>query len=141
MQDLSQFKFKYPIQMRWKDMDALGHVNNAVYITYFEVARGYYMMEAAPGWDWHKHMFLIANVEVAYQKELRLSASKAEVWMRTSKIGNKSFELEYVVVSEVKGQTVVHASGTTVQVMFDLQTKKTTEIHNWVREGLTAYEN
>lgn len=135
------FKFKYPLQLRWNDMDALGHVNNAIFITYFEVARGHYMLHACPGWDWHKHMFLIGNVNVDFKKELLLSAQNTQVWMHTSKIGTKSFVLEYAVVSEKNGETIIHATGSTTQIMFDMKSRTTIEVTNWVRESLTAFES
>lgn len=140
MTNLDSFKFKFPLQMRWNDLDALGHVNNAIFITYFEVARGIYMMEACPGWDWTKHMFLIGKVAASFHKELLLTAEKAEVWMRTASIGTKSFELEYAVVSKKNGQTVLHASGTTTQVMFDMKSRTTIEIEDWIRKSLTDFE-
>lgn len=140
MTDLSQFKFKFPLQMRWNDLDALGHVNNAIFVTYFEVARGTYMLTACKGWDWTKNMFLIGNVNVNFQKELLLTAQGAEVWMRTAKIGTKSFVLEYAVVSQKNGETVLHAIGETTQIMFDMKTRSTVEIEAWVKESLTAFE-
>lgn len=141
MKELQDFKFKKELQLRWNDMDALGHVNNAIFITYFETARGHYMLEACPGWDWHKHMFLIANVNVDFRKELLLNAQQPTVWMRTSKMGKKSFTLEYVIISEEKGEKVIHASGTTTQIMFDMRNRKTIEIEAWVKERLTSYED
>jgi acyl-CoA thioester hydrolase len=126
--------------MRWNDLDALGHVNNAIFITYFEVARGTYMLKACPGWDWTKQMFLIGKVDANFQKELLLTAEKAEVWMRTVTLGTKSFVLEYAVVSRKNGETIVHATGSTTQVMFDMKTRATIEIEDWVRRGLTEFE-
>lgn len=140
MTDPSSFKFSYPIQIRWKDLDALGHVNNAVFITYFEIARGQYMLEACPGWDWHKHMFLIGNVEANFKKELLLTAKNTQVLMRTSRIGTKSFVLEYAVLSEKDDQRIVHATGSTTQIMFDIQTRKTIEVDEWVRTALKKFE-
>ena len=140
MTELKDFKFKHPIQMRWNDLDALGHVNNALFVTYFEVARGHYMLKASPGWDWLKNMFLIGNVEVNFHKELLLTAEKAEVMMRTAKIGKKSFQLEYAVVSQKNGETVLHATGTTTQIMFDTKTRTTIEIEPWIKEALEAFE-
>ena len=138
---LSGYTFSFPIQIRWKDLDALGHVNNAVFITYFELARGHYMPTACPGWDWHKHMFLIANVNVDYRKEVRLTTPNTKVLMRTKEIGTKSFVLEYALVSEKGGEQTIHATGSTVQVMFDMKTGKTTLVKDWVREALEAFEN
>ena len=141
MNQLNKFKFKLPLQLRWIDMDALGHVNNAIFVTYFEVARGHYMLQACPGWDWHKHMFLIGNVNVDFKKELLLSAQNAQVWMRTSKVGTKSFVLEYAVVSEKQGEIIIHATGSTTQIMFDMKTRSTIEVADWVRESLTDFES
>ena len=140
MIDLEKFKFKFPLQMRWNDLDALGHVNNAVFITYYEVARGSYMMQACPGWDWTKHMFLIGRVDANFHKELLLTAQQAEVWMRTANIGTKSFVLEYAVISHKDGKPILHASGTSTQVMFDMKTRTTIEVEDWIRERLTAFE-
>lgn len=141
MQKLEGFKFSKELQLRWNDMDALGHVNNAIFITYFETARGYYMMEACPGWDWRKHMFVIANVHVDFKKEMVLLDQKPTVWMRTSKLGKKSFTLEYVITSEKNGVQVIHAKGTTTQIMFDMRQRTTIEIEPWMKENLTAYED
>ncbi len=138
--DLTEFNFHFPLQMRWNDLDALGHVNNALFLTYFETARGRYMMEACPGWDWTKHMFLIGNVHASFHKELLLTARHPEVYMRTSKVGNKSFELSYAIVSQGKDGKLVHATGQTTQVMFDMQSKQTIQIPDWIREQLEVYE-
>lgn len=141
MKELQGFEFRKELQLRWNDMDALGHVNNALFITYFETARGHYMLEACPGWDWQKHMFLIANVNVDFRKELLLLAQKPTVWMRTAKMGTKSFVLEYVITSENNGETLIHASGSTTQIMFDMGTRQTIDIEPWVRENIKAFES
>ncbi len=140
MKDIGSFNFKFPLQLRWADLDALGHVNNAIFITYFEVARGHYMPKACAGWDWHKHMFLIGNVEAHFKKELLLSAINPQVWMRTSRIGTKSFVLEYAIVSDKNGETILHATGSTTQIMFDMKTRATIDVADWVRAGLNAFE-
>lgn len=138
--DISKFNFRFDLQMRWNDLDALGHVNNAMFITYFETARGRFMLEACPGWDWRKDMFLIAQVHADFQKELLLTAKNPQVLMRTSKIGNKSFELSYAIVSEGKDGPILHATGTTTQIMFDMQSRQTIAIPDWVKESLTAFD-
>lgn len=138
--NLDQFNFSFPIQMRWNDMDALGHVNNGIYVTYFEIARGKYMLDACPQWDWQKDMFLIANVNVDYRKELLLTAQNPRVYMRTSKIGTKSFVLEYAITSQKGEELILHASGSTTQIMFDMKSRTTIEIPDWVRESLTTFD-
>ncbi len=138
--NISDFNFSIPLQMRWNDMDALGHVNNAVFVTYFEVARGVFMMKACPNWDWHKDMFLIANINVDLRKELLLSAENVKVHVKTESLGTKSFVLQYAITSEKAGETVLHASGTTTQIMFDMKSRTTMEIPDWVRNSLSEFD-
>ena len=139
--EITDFNFSQPIQIRWNDLDALGHVNNAVYVTYFEVARGYFMLSACPGWNWRKDMFLIANVQVDYKKELLLTSQDVRVHMKSSQLGNKSFVLEYVITSKNGEERIVHAVGSSTQIMFDMTTKSTIEIPDWVRESLSKHDN
>lgn len=124
--------------MRWNDLDSLGHVNNAIYVTYFEAARANYMAMACPEWDWTKNMFLIGNVTVNFMREMLLTAKNPQVLMKTKEIGNKSFTIEYVIVSEKNNEQIVHAQGSTTQVMFDMKTRTTIEIEEWIREGLSS---
>lgn len=138
--ELDQFNFSLPIQVRWNDLDALGHVNNAVFVTYFEIARGRFMLEACPGWDWSKDMFLVANVHVDFRRELLLTANEPRVMVKTSKIGTKSFVLEYAIVSNPGEELVIYATGTTTQVMFDMKSRQTVEVPEWVRASLMAFD-
>lgn len=137
---LDQFNFSLPVQVRWNDLDALGHVNNAVFVTYFEIARGRFMLEACPGWDWSKDMFLVANVHVDFRRELLLTADEPRVMVKTSKIGTKSFVLEYAIVSNPGEELVIYATGTTTQVMFDMKSRQTVEVPEWVRASLMAFD-
>lgn len=141
MINIDDFKFEQEIQIRWNDLDPLGHVNNAVYVTYFEIARGMYMLNASVKWDWKKNMFLIGNVNVNFIKELTMFDIAPAVLLRTKKIGNKSFVLEYVIVSNnLNGEQQIHATGTTTQIMFDMISKKTIEVQDWLKENLVSYE-
>ena len=139
--DLKDFNFDIPIQLRWNDLDALGHVNNAVYISYIEVARGYFMPTACAGWNWKKDMFLIGSVQMDYRKELLLLDEDVRVHVKTKQLGGKSFVLSYAISSKKGVERVVHATGSTTQVMFDMASKSTIEIPDWVRESLTKFDN
>lgn len=138
--ELEKFNFCLPLQMRWNDLDALGHVNNALFITYFEIARGHFMTRACQDWNWHKDMFLIANVNADFKKELLLTANDPKVHVKTTKIGTKSFVLEYAVTSKKENQTLLHATGTTTQIMFDMKTRSTIEVPDWVRKSLEDFD-
>jgi acyl-CoA thioester hydrolase len=135
--DPNNFKFSEDIQVRWTDLDPLAHVNNSIYIQYFEIARGRYMLEASPSWDWHKNMFLLANINCNYLVELKIGMPMTKCWVRTKEMGKKSFVLEYMITTDEK---LVHTIGTSIQVMFDTKTKTTIEIPKWLREELITYE-
>lgn len=92
------FAFFSPLHLRWADMDALRHVNNAVYLSYFEQARIDYFRHLGC-WDWNKVGMLLARTEVDYLRPLHIQDS-AWVLTRTVKVGHKSFEMEYLIVRQ-----------------------------------------
>ena len=138
---LQDFKFSLPLSIRWNDLDPLNHVNNVYYFEYFQMGRGYYMSTACPKWDWTKHMFVIAHIECDYFKELKLTAAKPTIKLRTSSLGAKSFEIEYLITSfDKENNEVIHAKGKSVQVLIDTTLGKSIEIPDWLREAIMDYE-
>jgi acyl-CoA thioester hydrolase len=77
------------IEIRWRDLDVYGHVNNAVYLTYLEEGRdewlGTTLGDAAEIWNW-----VLARVAVDYRRELALSDDRITVTCRLERIGTKS---------------------------------------------------
>ncbi|MFN4071655.1 MAG: acyl-CoA thioesterase, partial [Thermus caldifontis] len=63
------FPVSVPIQVRFRDLDALGHVNNAVYLTYFEVARAAYFQRLKEDWLEKGH-FILARAEVDFLRPI-----------------------------------------------------------------------
>lgn len=135
------FNFSHPLQIRWNDMDALGHVNNAVYVSYIEIARGAFINQVCPAWDWNKNIFLIANINVDYHKELIITAKNPKVHVRTAKTGNKSFTLEFAITSEIDHREVVHVTASSVQIMFNPITRETIEMESWIKEALLTFDS
>ncbi len=81
------------IEIRWRDMDAYGHVNNAVYLTYLEEARDEWL-EGALGehgdlWD-----FVLAHVAVDFRRELRQADDEVIARCRLAGIGTSSVRTE-----------------------------------------------
>ncbi|MEM7551064.1 MAG: acyl-CoA thioesterase [Bacteroidota bacterium] len=93
--DLSKFKFRRPIDVRWGDYDMLRHVNNAVYFSYLENARIHYLQESCK-WDWENYKMVIANMSMDFLAPIEMKA-KPEALLRCTRIGNKSFNLENVI--------------------------------------------
>ncbi len=138
---LESFKYFKPLEIRWNDLDPIGHVNNVFYIEYFQIGRGTYMTEMSESWDWTKHMFVIANISCNYYKEINLSSKNVRLGVRVTSIGTKSFELQYVIISDRHDEKpIIHAMGTSTQVLIDLSIKKSIEIPVWLRTDIIEYE-
>lgn len=135
---LNDFKFKMKLALRWSDVDEAGHVNNAVYLTYFEEARVLYFHEAVQ-WDWKKDGIILANANVNYVRPL-FYPENAYAYVRTSRIGSKSLELEYVIVVENGDKKDMIAKGTTVLVMFDYKSNQSVLVPAEIRVKLNAFE-
>ena len=135
------FKFSIPLNIRWNDLDPLNHVNNVFYFEYFQIGRGHYMIEASKQWDWTKNMFVIAHIECDYFKELKLTAKAPSIKLRSSSIGSKSFEIEYLITSlDKEDNEIIHAKGKSIQVLIDASIGKSIEIPDWLRNDITNYE-
>ena len=120
------------IQIRYADLDALGHVNNSNYLTYFEIARVHYFNELlGKDWDWRNEGMILANSSLEFLKPL-LIQHEAEVKISTLSVGTKSFELYY----EISVDDVVFCSGKSVIVAFNSVRNKTIPIPSVMREGL-----
>lgn len=120
------------IQIRYADLDALGHVNNSNYLTYFEIARVHYFNALlGKDWDWRNEGMILANSSLEFLKPL-LVQHEAEVKISTLSVGTKSFELYY----EISVDDVVFCSGKSVIVAFNSLRNETIPIPSVMREGL-----
>ncbi len=135
------FKHKTDIIVRFHDLDALGHVNNARYLNYLEQARLTYATEVL-GWDrtLKSLSLIVANVTIDYKQPIRLEDS-LEIWTRVSRLGNKSFDFEYVlIVIPPEGDPALAAQAKTTLVTFDYEANKTVPIFTRWRDAMLAYE-
>jgi acyl-CoA thioester hydrolase len=108
--------FSLPIDVRFSDLDALGHVNHAVFISYLEHARTRWWQQLISDRPFQEEGFLMARVEIDYRKPIGLG-DPVRVELRCAHVGNTSFALAYKVVRDTDG--VVLAEAQTVQVMVD----------------------
>lgn len=136
--NLDSFKYKTNIEMRFADLDMMGHVNNAIYFTYMEIGRTKYWKHAI-NWDWHKTGVVIGQASIDYITPIFL-ADKVSMYVRTSRIGRSSFDLEYLIVKDVNGKEITCSKGKTVCVAFDYQTKKPSAIPDKERNKMISFE-
>jgi len=135
------FKQKTQIQIRFKDIDMMGHVNNANYITYFELARLTYfeaLKEKDVEIDWINTGVILAKIEMEYKQPILLE-DKAAVYTWVSRMGSKSFDMACSIVKLVNGVEVEAAKGLAVIVCFNYNTKETIAIPEiWKAKMLSA---
>ncbi|MEI6307749.1 MAG: thioesterase family protein [Actinomycetes bacterium] len=129
-------KFTHKAFVRWNDLDAFGHVNNAKYLTYAESARI----------DWGQQQFAekddsvlvqmtVARSEIDYLLPITEFESYYDVDLWVESIGNSSFVVGY----EVSKDGLVFTKMKTVQVMIDLESRKSRPITDNERSFLTKY--
>ena len=141
-----EFRYRHAIEIRFVDTDALGHVNNATYFSYFEAARaGYYaLVTGSPfgsGPDAHRTTFVIAEARIDYRSPARFG-QPLTCACRVSWAGRSSFGLEYLVevAASPLGTARVVADGATVQVFYDLTSERVVRIPAELRERMEAFE-
>ncbi|MEU2514990.1 acyl-CoA thioesterase [Streptomyces syringium] len=107
----------YSCPLRWSDMDAFGHVNNAVFVRYLEEARIDFMFRLAPGEGSESFQggSVVARHEIDYLRPLvhRHEPVTIETWV--TKVGAASLTVAY----EVKDDDQVYVRASTVVVPFD----------------------
>ena len=123
---MNPIKQKTPIQIRFKDIDRLGHVNNANHVTYFELARVDYF-NALSGddikIDWDNEGVILAKIEIEYKQPILLE-DKVFVYTWVSRIGSKSFDMNCSIVRMVNGAEVEAAKGLAIIVCFNYRTNQ-----------------
>ena len=135
--DRARWTVTCEIRPRFRDTDAMGHINNAVYITYLEVGRQAYWAEFDKDSDYRRVPFTLARVECDFRTEA-LVKEVLEVGIRCSRIGTRSFAFEYVIREKTTDRVVVEAS--TVQVCYDYATKSSLPVPDEMRRRLEAFE-
>ena len=112
--------------VRWGDLDAFGHVNNATYLVYAQEAR----------YAWSKMLeMVVARAEVDFVAPIYTGDIYLDIEIWVNKIGNSSFGLTY----EMKNGDELVARVKTVLVTVSMDTKKSRPINDAEREFLTKY--
>ena len=104
-----------PVEVRFADLDAYGHVNNAVYFTYFETARTRLFMDRFLAYQQKGLLLLVARAECDYQKPIGLD-DQVIIDLAIERVGRSSFDIAYTM-HDGAGKT--YAVARTVMVCFD----------------------
>jgi len=129
-------KKSYPVHIRFNDIDLVGHVNNAIYISYFEEARiAFFNDLMTTKWDWTKEGTILARHEIDYKVPILLDDEvQIETWV--SHIGNKSMEVSYRIVKNDNGNWVECTVGKSIVVCFNYKENKTIAVPEKWRNAL-----
>jgi acyl-CoA thioester hydrolase len=138
LNDIDSYKYKTTIETRFADFDMMGHVNNAVYFSYMEVARVKYWKQAI-NWNWRKTGVVVGKASIKYILPIFLE-DKVQMYVRTSRIGSSSFDLEYLIVKLQNGKELICSEGMTTCIAFDYSLKKATPIPEQERSKMMAFE-
>ena len=125
---VNQFKHSTDIQIRFVDIDKMGHVNNATLLSYFEIARTHFFDETiGQQANWFERGLIIAHTEIDYLLPVYLRDA-IRVYVRIIRIGKKSFEIEHLLVKTETGTEHICSVANSVMVCMDYTKKTTIEI-------------
>lgn len=127
-----------PVQIRFNDIDILGHLNNTVYFSIFDTGKAEYLQTVMKGqMKWDRVESVIANVNCSFVNACFYGEPVA-VYTRCDEISEKSFRLHQVLVNADTLQ--VKAVCETVMVSYDPDTKSSVKVSDNARRLLCEYE-
>lgn len=135
---LDEFRFHCPMQVRFNDIDILGHLNNTVYFSFYDTGKAYYFNALRAGkMNWQRVETVIANVNCAYINSIHFGDA-IECFTRCLSISEKSFRLQQMLVRMPKGEVMSLCE--TVMVCFSPEEKHSIEVPADWRDDLCRFE-
>jgi acyl-CoA thioester hydrolase len=130
-------RHKCQLQIRWADLDAFKHINNAAYLVYMQEARADFtwFSRIARGEEPLLADMVVARAEVDYISPIHQTGTTLDVEIYVEKVSNSSF----VMVYEMSQGGTLRAKGKTVQVGVDMETEKARRLRDKEREFLSQY--
>lgn len=130
--------FTTPLTVRFRDLDAMGHVNNAIFFTYFEEGRKAFFSKILPVSNQSLFPFILAHSRCDYLQPIALDTPLLlQLWVK--KMSRKRFDLGYQLVN-TSDQSLVYARGESVQVCFDYARNQSILMPVELRQQLAAYQ-
>lgn len=126
--------FLHEVEVRFRDLDPMGHVHHSLPLIYFEEARAAFWRRLVGSPALEAIEYVIAECHIRYRARVHYPGH-ATVTVSVTKVGTRSFELSY----ELRGAGGLLAEGRTAQVMYDYRARRPTEIPIEVRGRLAAH--
>lgn len=132
------FKHTFPVQLRFSDVDQLGHVNNSVYFSLYDLAKTTYMKAVqADGIDYGRVSMVVANINANFFAPVFFNDPLA-IQTAAVHLGHKSFVLYQRAINPNTGE--VKCECRTVMVAFDVQSQQAIAIPQSWKEAISRYE-
>ena len=125
--------FVHTERVRFRDLDPMGHVNNAVFLTYIESARVAFLQHLGAATSLEEMSIIVARIEIDFRAPVGLGKD-VDISVRASRFGGKSFDLDHEL--RVDGEVVAEAKS--VLVAYDYGKGQAIELPEEWREKLAA---
>jgi acyl-CoA thioester hydrolase len=120
------------VQLRYSDTDMMGHINNAAYAQFLEIARMEYLDQLLPP-EAQGPTVMLARLELNYRREVKLG-QLVEVLTQPTRAGTSSWTYAFQILAD----GVLCADGSSVQVYVDVQSRRPAPLPEVLRERLLA---
>ena len=131
------YRVVFEHELLFRDIDAMGHVNNVAFLAFMEDARMQYWKALRREYGLKKINFILAEVTCRYLSPAYLGET-ITIGIRARNLGNKSFHFEYRMEEKTSGRLVTE--GSSVQVMYDYKQKQSKAIDTRMRDGVASLE-
>lgn len=132
------FRHITPIEVRFRDLDVFGHVNNGVIFTYIETARIRYLVDTdirSPQAGWNDIAFILAHINCDFRQPI-FYGQRVEIGSRIVDIGRTSLRLAHRIEADGK----LAAEGDGILVHYDYAGQRSTPISDEMRAKIEAFE-
>jgi acyl-CoA thioester hydrolase len=135
--ELADYRLTFELPVRFRDLDALGHVNNAVYLTYLEEARVEYLRRVLSQGKISDYDVVVARIEIDYKSAAMLGETLV-IGIRVTRLGGASFDMDYKIVDKKTGRLVAQAKS--VLVSFDHRLGKVKKLDEKFADKVKEYD-
>ena len=134
-------RLRFPMSLRWSDMDAYGHVNNVVFLRLLEDARvmAFHGHDSEDGGTMVDTGVLVARHEIEYVAPLHWRPEPVSIDLWVTDIKGASFDMGYEVLDDGPDGPTVYARAESTMVVYDLEAKRPRRLSSGDRERLEGW--
>lgn len=131
---VGEFKHSTDLQIRFSDVDVLGHVNNTVYLAFYDTGKAWFFSDIHERVvEWSKVETVIANIDCCFVAPIYFG-EKVAVYSRCEAIYDRSFKVLQVIAEKESG--AIKSACETVMVCFDPERKESMPMPEHWRRAL-----